>query len=86
MVATRPALVSMLALFLLQGAIAIDPSVIKKSQNVHVEVDSRPGMTHGMTICDWGTCYDGMERERRVRWVTDIYLGKYERLLEDALK
>jgi inosine-uridine nucleoside N-ribohydrolase len=65
-------------------AVAIDPSIIQSSKQTHVEVDTREGITRGMTVCDWG-CYDGVERPKNVKWVLDVSVNKYEGLLEAAL-
>ncbi|GMI15483.1 hypothetical protein TrVE_jg3556 [Triparma verrucosa] len=66
-------------------AVGIDPGgVITGFTQTHVEVDTRKGMTKGMTLCDWG-CYDGVERPKNVKWVTDVNVKKYEELLEQAL-
>ncbi len=61
-------------------AIAIDPSVIAASAMVHVEVETEGTCTRGMTVVDWG-CYDGVQRNKNVQWVTRADLGKYVDLL-----
>ena len=59
---------------LLAVAIAINQdALIKESGQVHVEVELHGKHTRGMTIVDWGHCYDGLDRNRNIRWISKIH-------------
>ena len=60
-------------------AIALDPSMIKKSARVHVDVETNGTFTRGQTVVDFGHSYDMDPRDRNVQWLTDVDQEKYIR-------
>eukprot|EP00605_Chrysophyceae_sp_TOSAG23-4_P002722 GSChrysophyteH1.ASY1.ANO1.3001.1 assembled CDS len=59
-----------------------DESIITAYSNVHVEVECTGKITRGQTVCDFGHCYDGINRRRSVRWVTDVNLERYVNMFQ----
>ena len=63
-------------------AIAIDNSIIEESQQLHVVVDTRDGLTRGQTIVDYFNEEGG---EQNIRVVTKSSHEKFMRLLVKSL-
>ena len=64
-------------------AVAIDNSVILESQQLHVIVDTRDGITRGQTIVDF---YDNEKGNQNVRVVTKSDNEKFLNMLEGYVK
>ena len=64
-------------------AVAIDNSVILESQQLHVIVDTRDGITRGQTIVDF---YDNEKGNQNVRVVTKSDNEKLLNMLEGYVK
>jgi purine nucleosidase len=64
-------------------AVAIDNSVILESQQLHVIVDTREGITRGQTIVDF---YDNEKGNQNVRVVTKSDKEKFLNMLEGYVK
>lgn len=63
-------------------AIAMDPSLITNSTDVHVEVELEGRLTRGTTVVDWG-CYDGIFRHRSNTWVLGVDVQGYIRIVRE---
>ena len=64
-------------------AIAIDNSIIEESQQLHVVVDTRDGLTRGQTIVDY---FDAENGEQNIRVVTKSSKEKFMELLMDSVR
>ena len=64
-------------------AIAIDNSVILESQQTHVVVDTRDGITRGQTIVDY---FNAEKGNQNIRVVTKSDNKKFLELLIDSVK
>ncbi len=64
-------------------AIAIDNSVILESQQIHVVVDTRDGITRGQTIVDY---FNAEKGNQNIRVVTKSDNKKFLELLIDSVK
>ena len=64
-------------------AIAIDNSIIEESQQLHVVVDTRDGITRGQTIVDY---FDAENGEQNIRVVTKSSKEKFMELLMDSVR
>ena len=64
-------------------AVAIDNSVILESQQLHLIVDTRDGITRGQTIVDF---YDNEKGNQNVRVVTKSDNEKFLNMLEGYVK
>tara|TARA_B100000902_G_scaffold210811_1_gene200475 strand:+ start:1039 stop:2025 length:987 start_codon:yes stop_codon:yes gene_type:complete len=64
-------------------AIALDNSIIEESQDCHVIVDTRDGITRGQTIVDY---FDVEGKNQNVRVVTKSSNKKFMNLLLDLLR
>jgi len=63
-------------------AIALDNSIIEESQDLHVIVDTRDGITRGQTIVDY---FDIEDKNKNVRVVTKSSNDKFMNMLLDLL-
>ena len=63
-------------------AIALDNSLIEESQDLHVMVDTRDGITRGQTIVDY---FDIEDKKKNVRVVTKSSNDKFMNMLLDLL-
>ncbi|CAE8674010.1 unnamed protein product, partial [Polarella glacialis] len=66
-------------------AIALKPEAVRKSSNVHVEVELKGEITRGQTVVDWGTCHDGAQRPRRVCWAEEVDVAMFCQLLRETV-
>ena len=64
-------------------AIALDNSIIEDSQQLHVIVDTRDGITRGQTIVDY---FNVEEKNQNIRVVTKSDKDKFMNLLRKSLK
>jgi inosine-uridine nucleoside N-ribohydrolase len=64
-------------------AIALDNSIIDKSEQLHVIVDIRDGITRGQTIVDY---FNVEEKQQNIRVVTKSNKEKFLKLLMESLK
>jgi inosine-uridine nucleoside N-ribohydrolase len=64
-------------------AIALENSIIEESQDCHVIVDTRDGITRGQTIVDY---FDVEGKNQNVRVVTKSSNKKFMSLLLDLLR
>jgi inosine-uridine nucleoside N-ribohydrolase len=64
-------------------AIALDNSIIDKSEQLHVIVDTRDGITRGQTIVDY---FNVEEKQQNIRVVTKSNKEKFLKLLMESLK
>lgn len=64
-------------------AIALDDSIIEESEQLHVIVDTRDGITRGQTIVDY---FDVEESNQNIRVVTKSDKDKFMNLLKKLLK
>jgi inosine-uridine nucleoside N-ribohydrolase len=64
-------------------AIALDNSIIDKSEQLHVIVDTRDGITRGQTIVDY---FNVEEKQQNIRVVTKSNKKKFLKLLMESLK
>ena len=64
-------------------AIALDNSIIEDSQQLHVIVDTRDGITRGQTIVDY---FNVEEKNQNIRVVTKSDKEKFMNLLSKSLK
>jgi inosine-uridine nucleoside N-ribohydrolase len=65
-------------------AISSGDELVGACELAHVEVETnRSSLALGATVLDFGHCYDGVDRERTVRWVTGTDLAG---VLADALR
>ena len=66
-------------------ACALRPELVTNFELAHVEVVREGESTRGMTICDFGHSYDGIERPRGVRWVTDVDIDGYIKVFTELV-
>jgi len=66
-------------------ACALRPELVKKFDLAHVEVEREGKSTRGMTVCDFGHSYDGVDRPRGVRWVTDVDIDGYTKVFTELV-
>jgi len=64
-------------------AIALDDSIIEESEQLHVIVDTRDGITRGQTIVDY---FDVEEKQQNIRVVKKSSKEKFLSLLGELLK
>jgi purine nucleosidase len=64
-------------------AIALDNSIIEDSEQLHVIVDTRDGITRGQTIVDY---FNVEEKNQNIRVVTKSDKDKFMNLLRKSLK
>ena len=64
-------------------AIALDNSIIEESEQLHVIVDTRDGITRGQTIVDY---FNVEENNQNIRVVTKSDKDKFMNLLKKSLK
>ena len=64
-------------------AIALDNSIIEDSEQLHVIVDTRDGITRGQTIVDY---FNVEEKNQNIRVVTKSDKDKFMNLLKKSLK
>jgi len=62
---------------LLATDVILNEEIITNIDFVHIDVETQGMYTRGTTVVDFGHCFDGVKRERTVRWVTDIDVELY---------
>eukprot|EP01063_Lacrimia_lanifica_P008122 TRINITY_DN1525_c0_g3_i1.p1 TRINITY_DN1525_c0_g3~~TRINITY_DN1525_c0_g3_i1.p1 ORF type:complete len:344 (+),score=110.75 TRINITY_DN1525_c0_g3_i1:115-1146(+) len=62
-------------------AYALNPAMFSNIEDVHVEVETESPLTKGMTVVDFGTCYDGAARPRHVKWVNEMSMDGFVAML-----
>ncbi|CAE8673619.1 unnamed protein product, partial [Polarella glacialis] len=66
-------------------AIALKPEVVRKSCDVHVEVELKGDITRGQTVVDWGTSCEGAGRQRRVCWAEELDVEMFCQMLRETV-
>ena len=57
---------------MLAVAIALNySSLVSSVEKCHIDVELQGKHTRGTTICDYGHCYDQVDRDRRIIWVSE---------------
>ena len=71
---------------LLAVAIALNPLIVRKAVDTHVDVELYGTHTRGCTVCDFGHCYDGVSRLRNISWILDCDQVVYQSMFLELFK
>ncbi|CAK9053894.1 unnamed protein product [Durusdinium trenchii] len=66
-------------------AMVLQPEIILRSRLVHIEVELSGAITRGQTVVDWGTCFDGAHRPKHLRWVEEVDMELFYRMLRETM-
>ncbi|CAL1143595.1 unnamed protein product [Cladocopium goreaui] len=66
-------------------AAVLRPELVLRSSQVHVEVELQGALTRGQTVIDWGTCFDGVHRPKHIRWVQEVDMNLFCRMLRETV-